>query len=366
MIYNIFSVKDATIYEQYPTLNTGIDQLLEISKVIDQTSSYNSRVLVKFDLAEFTSNFTNAILTQTASYYLKLTATQPTEIPLEYTLFAHPISQSWNMGTGIYSSAVTGSSNGVSWKYKLSFVNGSDTGSAWTTASFAVGTTGSWATVPGGATWFTGSAHSQSFANETTDIEMDVTAAVRRWIAGTTVNEGFVLKKSNADESDLTKQFSALRFYSRDTNTIYSPRLEMRYDDSVYETSQSIVDYTNEVVVNVTNLQEQYVDAGKARINISARPKYPVRTHATSSNYLDLYQLNSSSYYSIRDAHTDNVVIPFDENNTKISADSKGSYFMLNLNNLATERYYRLLIKSKVSSTEQYIYDKNWIFKVVR
>ena len=366
MIYSIYSVKDATIYEKYPILNTGIDQLLEITKVIEGTSSYNSRIVAKFDLTEFTTNFSNDILTQTASFYLKLTATQPTEVPLEYTLYAYPISQSWNMGTGVYSTIVTGSSNGISWGYKLGYTHNINTGSFWTTASFQAGTTGSWVTTPGGGNWFTASAHSQSFSYETTDIEMNVTTAVRNWIAGTTANEGFIIKKSNDDESDLNKQFTALRFYSKDTNTIYSPRLEMRYNDSVYHTSHSVVNYTDEVVVNITNLQQEYLDTGKARINISARPKYPTRTHTTSSNYLDLYQLNSSSCYSIRDAHTDNVVIPFDESNTLISADSNGSYFILNLNPLATERYYRLLIKSKVSSTEQYIYDKNWIFKVVR
>lgn len=366
MIYNIFSVKDATIYEQYPTLNTGIDQSLEISKQIIGTSSYNSRILIKFDLGELTNNFTNDLLTQTASYYLKLTTTQITEVPLEYTLYAYPISQSWNMGVGQYSTIVTGSSSGVSWRYRLGYTHATNTGSFWATASFATGTTGSWTTTSGGSTWFTASAHSQSFSNQTADIEMDVTTAVRNWIIGTVTNEGFVIKKSHTDEASLTNQFNALRFYSKETNTIYSPRLEMRYDDSVYQTSHSVVDYTNEVIVNITNLQEEYTDSGKSRINISARPKYPVRAHTTSSNYLDLYQLSSSSFYSIRDAHSNNIIIPFDENNTKISADSKGSYFMLNFNSLATERYYRLLIKSKVSSTEQYIYDKNWIFKVVR
>lgn len=362
MIYTIFGVKDAAIYERYPEMNTGIDGLLEISKYVDATSSYNSRILVKFDLSELTSQFNNNILTQTASFYLKLTAANPSEIPTDYTLLAHPVSQSWNMGTGRYSTQITGS-NGVSWKFRL---NSTNTGSAWLTASFATGTTGSWTTTRGGGTWFTASAHSQSFSYETADIVMDVTSAVRTWIQATIPNEGFIIKKSVSDEADSTTPFNALRFFSKESNTIYSPRLEMRYDDSVYQTSRSIVDYTDEVVVNLTNLQESYLDTAKVRINISARPKYPVRTYATSSNYLDLYQLNSSSFYSVRDAHTDNVVIPFDQINTKLSADNQGSYFTLNLNSLACERYYRVLIMTKVSSTEQYIYDNNWIFKVVQ
>jgi hypothetical protein len=362
MIYTIFSVKDATIYERYSEMNTGIDSLLEVSKHVEGTSSYNSRILVKFDLVQLTSNFSSSILTQTASYYLKLTAANPSEIPISYALYAYPISQSWNMGTGRYATQAT-SSNGVSWEFRLTSAN---TSSAWATSSFNSGTTGSWTTNFGGGTWFTASAHSQSYTYESSDIVMDVTTAVRSWLQSTILNEGFIIKKSNADEADITTGFSALRFYSKESNTIYAPRLEMRYDDSVYETSHSIVNFTDETVVNITNLQESYLDSTTARLNITARPKYPIRTHATSSNYLDLYQLSSSSFYSIRDAHTNNIVIPFDETNTKISADSQGSYFMLNVNSLACERYYRVLIMTKVNSKEQYIYDKNWIFKVVR
>lgn len=365
MIYSIFSAKDATLYEQYPSLNTGLDAVLEINKASAVSGStnvyYNSRIAVKFDLTNFTNNFDSTLLTQTASYYLRLTATEPSEIPTSYTLLAHPISQSWNMGTGRYTIAVT-SSDGASWNYRLTSAN---TASAWLTASFANGTTGSWATNPGGSTWFTASAHSQSFDYQTTDVLMDVTAAVRQWIAGARINEGFVIKKSDTDERSLDV-FNSLRFFSKDTHTVYGPRLEMRYDDSLYLTSSTLVDYNEEVVVNLSNIQPQYAEDSKARINISARPKYPDRTFATMSYYYDTYRLPSSSFYSVRDAHTSDVIIPFDETNTKISADGNGSYFILNFNGLAPERYYRLLIKSKTSSTEEYVYDKNWIFKVVR
>ena len=365
MIYSIFGVKDATLYDQYPSLNTGLDAVLEINKSSTVSGSttvyYNSRIVVKFDLTNFTNNFANAILTQTASYYLRLTATEPSEIPTSYDLYAYPISQSWNMGTGRYTTAVT-SSDGVSWNYRLTSAN---TASAWLTSSFANGTTGSWATRGGGGTWFTASAHSQSFDYQTTDVLMDVTTAVRQWITNTQVNEGFILKKSDTDEQS-SNTFNSLRFFSKDTHTVYGPRLEMRYDDSTYTTSSILVDYTDEVAVNLSNIQNAYAEGSKARINISARPKYPDRTFATMSYYYDTYRLPSSSFYSVRDAHTSDIIIPFDETNTKISADSNGSYFILNFNGLAPERYYRLLIKSKTSSGEEYVYDKNWIFKVVQ
>ena len=33
MYYHIFTDRDATIYEKYPERNTGIDQILQLSKV---------------------------------------------------------------------------------------------------------------------------------------------------------------------------------------------------------------------------------------------------------------------------------------------------------------------------------------------
>lgn len=359
MIQAIYSQKDTTIYEQYTNMNTGIDEVLEIQKVVDGTAIYNSRILVKFDVSSVVSDLGGSIATGSAKYFLKLYATEPSEIPVDYTLYAYPVSGSWNMGTGRYNSLPT-SSDGATWKYKL---NSTNSGSIWITSSFNAQTTASFKTNPGGGNWFTSLLASQSFSYQATDVEMEVTDIVKSWISGTLVNEGFIVKKIDADEQS-SNAFLSLKFFSKDSHTVYQPKLEVRYDDSIYHTSYSLVDYTDETTINVTNLQPSYLAQSKVRINVSARPKYPARTFATSSNYLDLYQLTSSSYYSIVDAHTQNVVIPFDENYTKISADNKGNYFKLNLNTLPAERYYKMLIKTKLSNTEEYVYDKNWIFKV--
>ena len=74
--------------------------------------------------------------------------------------------------------------------------------------------------------------------------------------------------------------------------------------------------------------------------------------------------LPTSSYYSIRDARTDEIVIPFDCN-TQLSRDNNGSYFNLWLNGFQPERFYRILIKSTINNSEQ-IFDNSSIFKVIR
>ena len=56
MYYHIFTDRDATIYEKYPERNTGIDQIIELTKIasgsklhgIIQANTYNSRFLIDF------------------------------------------------------------------------------------------------------------------------------------------------------------------------------------------------------------------------------------------------------------------------------------------------------------------------------
>jgi hypothetical protein len=194
---------------------------------------------------------------------------------------------------------------------------------------------------------------------------MDVTNVVKDWISGSLTNHGFILKRSIAAESS-SVSYGSIKFFSKDSHTIYQPRLEVRYNDASNTGTNPTTSFDDEVVVKLTNLQPEYQQTSKARLNVSLRPKYPTLTWATSSNYLDIYQLPVSSSYAIYDAKTDDVVIPFDYRYTKLSSDTKGSYFKLYLNGLQPERYYRVAVKTKISDTEEYLFDNNWIFKVTR
>ena len=48
--------KDATIYLQQPNQNTGLDEIMEISKVYYGNIKDVSRALIKFDLSSIMSN----------------------------------------------------------------------------------------------------------------------------------------------------------------------------------------------------------------------------------------------------------------------------------------------------------------------
>jgi len=61
------------------------------------------------------------------------------------------------------------------------------------------------------------------------------------------------------------------------------------------------------------------------------------------------------SYYQVRDALTNEIVIPFDENNgsTRVSSDNVGMYFSLDTSNLTKERSYVIDVLLQLGSTKK-------------
>ena len=45
-VYQIFPKKDATLYSEYPQLNSGLDEILELTKT---STSDPARILISFD-----------------------------------------------------------------------------------------------------------------------------------------------------------------------------------------------------------------------------------------------------------------------------------------------------------------------------
>lgn len=364
MIISFYPQKDATIYEKYLTKNTGLDSILEINKTIEGSSNYNSRALIRFDLATLIQYSSSGLITSasTAEYYLKLYATEPEEIPVNYTLECYAISSSWNMGTGRYANTPE-TTDGVTWRYRDTV---SQTGLQWATSSFAPGTTGNYASIAGGGTWYTGSAASQSFNYSTSDIEFNVTAIVRDWLNSSTPNEGFIIKKTNTAEQD-SNVFKSLKFFSRDSHTIWIPRLEVRFSDFQFTGSYSVINPNIENYISLSNIKKTYNEKSRVIFRVNARPRFPQPAFQTSSLFLNNYLVPSESQYSIIKADTRDVVVPFDNNYTKISADAQGSYFKYYLDGLQPEQYYKILIKVVDSGVGyEEIFDGDWIFKVVK
>lgn len=56
MYYFVTSSKDSTIYLQQPTQNTGLDEVLEVSKTYYGSLKDISRALIKFETTDFSSS----------------------------------------------------------------------------------------------------------------------------------------------------------------------------------------------------------------------------------------------------------------------------------------------------------------------
>ena len=75
--------------------------------------------------------------------------------------------------------------------------------------------------------------------------------------------------------------------------------------------------------------------------------------------------LPTSSYYMIKDAESEEVLVGFDRY-TKLSCEpNNGNYFKLQTTGLPQERYFKVLIKVEQSGSI-YVIDNNNTFKVVR
>ena len=237
----------------------------------------------------------------------------------------------------------------------------------------------------GGGTWYSGSGYeaSQSFTHEAADLRMDVSDITWRWLHSTVPNEGFILKRSGSmgnsnstlDEGS-TKKLGHFLFFGRDTHTIYQPRLEVVWDDSTWATgSLSALSSANleDMVLYMRSLRPEYKEKSKVKFRVIGRERYPEKSYATSgysTGYTTVKTLPSgSTYYQIKDAYTEEVIIPFGSG-TKVSCDSTGNYFNFWLNGLQAERFYRIEYKvvsgSGTANETVEFYDEKHSFKVVR
>lgn len=379
MYHLYFAERDTTLYERYPNRNTGIDSIIELTKItsgsklekVVQSDTYNSRILIDFG-AQITalrnaisSNLIppiGSITNNSASVYLNLRAANASDLPTDYTIYAFPVSQSWINGNGNYSD-VPEVRNGASWYFR----DNEDLATRWNTGSAHSENDTSATILVGGGTWITGSTYmaSQSFSYEQPDIRMDVTNIVKQWTSQTIPNYGFIIKRSKSDERS-GDVLGSIKFYGVDTNTIYVPRLEVAWNDTTFTPGTNSVINTSNYTVYISNIRDSYRESERARFDVGVRPMYPNRNYATSSYYFTSNVLPSSSYYSIKDAVTNETIIPYDNYATKISADSNGSFFNLRLNTFMPERYYKIEFKIQRNANDIQIHDNGFYFKVVR
>ena len=384
-MYQLFyTERDNTLYERFPEQNAGIDPILELTKIASgsnlngniQASTYNTRILL--DFGNQITTLTNLINSgkipplgnsaNSASVYLSMQAANATDLKLSYTLKAFPVSQSWANGNGNKGDTPQ-TKVGSSW-FNRSGDAKAQTAIPWDTGSAQSGVSGLGVTeTKGGGTWLTGSGYeaSQSFSNELPHMRMNVTDIVSKWVAGTISNNGFIIKRPEVDErsGDI---LGNIQFFGRETHTIFIPRMEVAWDDSIHSGTGSYTEIASETFVPYfTNIKRSYREIENAIFRIGVRPEFPSKTYQTSSFYITKDRLPTSSFYSIQDAVTEETIIPFDTTATKISCDNKGSFFKLKLNTFLPERYYKIALKiERDGGDDIQIHEDGFYFKVER
>jgi hypothetical protein len=351
---------DASIYLQQPEQNAGRDEILEVGKLYYGSSKDITRTLIKFDTGSIKSEITS-IGTGSWQAFLVLRSANSEEIPLEYSIYANAVSQSWTMGTGTKFDNIT--SDGVSWKYRDGISMWQDNVTAGT-AVFTAGTTGS-ANAEGGTWYITGSA-TQSFSNEPDDVRMNVTNIMHQWVSGSLKNNGFIIRHS-IDVENNTLDYGILKFFAKETSTIYEPKLELVWDDSSFVTG-SLTPVTGSAAdgykVVVTNLKKEYPSNSKVKIRVKGRDVFPLKSFGTTFEYdQSKYLPSGSAYYQIEDYVTNEIIVPFGDY-SKLSCDSTSNYFNLDTSTYPINRTYKLKLKIVESGISNIIDDK-LIFEII-
>jgi len=181
-----------------------------------------------------------------------------------------------------------------------------------------------------------------------------------------------LIRFSGSQETD-SSTFGKLKFFSRNTHTIYAPRLEARWDGHLPCTgsntgSLSALDVSGDTdnFIYTIGLKDKYRETDVPKFRIGARKQFIQKTFTNS------FQTTSGSFipegsgsYAIQDVASGQMVVDF-SSNTLLSCDSKSNYFIEYMNGFYPDRTYKILIKVKYDDTQEEIFDNDFEFKLVR
>ena len=385
MHYFEFGKRDATIYSGGTTasINTGFDEILEINKVVNNNGTVGnvSRILIDFDLSYISQSIMDGKIPSTAKYYLNLFDATSEEVEASQSIHIYMVSGSWKQGTGkLDHDPVT--DDGATYQYR-----DHEAKTPWVTGSV----------LTDGGAWFTAStgqyevSTSYDLTFDKKDVRANVTDLVNNFIYSSSdyPNNGFIVKREDsgshgdhpsssmfdfdAGQEGDSSRLGNLKYFSRETHTIYPPKLEAVWDDSSWSTGSlsplSTSDLEN-LKVYFKNLRPEYQEKSIVKFRLVGRELYPSSSFSATPSELTIKYLPSASvFYQVKDADTEEVIVPFGTGSA-ISCDSTGNFFRVQMDGFQAERNYRFSVKviSGSGTTEETInyYDDNYEFRVVR
>jgi hypothetical protein len=353
--YFLTASKDASVYLQQPNQNTGLDEILEVIKVFYGNIRDISNALIKFDVGYLSASLVNTSISM-SSATLILKETKSEELPLEYTIYAYPISQSWQMGNGTRFDKI--STQGVTWRYREG-----DSRLDWLPTNVFLNTSTSSYYAGDGGVWHTNPYGYQSFDYETADINMDVISMVRAWVSGSILNEGMIIKHSTEAQRD-SLNYGIVKIFSKETNTIYQPKIRIGWDDQLFVTASLNPIISENITIGITNLKKEYKVGTINKLRIFGRELYPIKTFSSTFQYSNIKYLPKTTYYQIKDFNSDDVIIPFSDY-SKISCDTDGNYVKLNFSNWEANRAYKIEFKINLNDSTQF-FDNEIVFNIIK
>jgi hypothetical protein len=317
--------KDATIYQAFKNNNAGLDEILEIGKVVNADlvepsyTASSARSLLYFNLP------TTESVSATANYYLNLRLANANDVNRNQQILIYQVSRSWDEGSGYFYQNIKNVEDGTTWAKCNAFTSWSNAGGDFLTGSTSASITLS------------------SYPLE--DLRIDVTNIIRPYVSQSLQHTfyGLALQFPLADETSSINEGN-IKVFSTQTHTIHQPTLEIAWDNQTFSTGSLSAIPSVDVKIVPTSIPETYTKGDVTRISLVVRDQYPLRSFDSTLRYKNKYYLPSSSYYSIVDVQSNTVIIPFD-NFSKVNCDTSGSYIVLDTSPLYKGRFYGLKLK---------------------
>ena len=361
-IYRIFPEKDTFIQKPYripaakkgefvnaEISNAGLDPVLELSP--------QSRILVKFPANEVQKAINNNdIPPDDISFFIRYYLVNGIEIPENFTIDLYGVDDEWQAGTGT-SLDEPPNKTGASWTNRT------------TEDLWPAGSEGAVGEEPNEADKIGSQSFTTPYSN--LDIEIKITEPYVDKFLPPVTDKGFLIKGTNAFEKldDDTLSPTKLYYYGRDTNTIFTPCLEIRWDDSEHAPGSKVVSGEKPFKVIIKNLSRKYHLHDVVRLDIHARLKYPKRDYNDPETYNGgahqvNYLLPEKTWYRIRDTATREYAVEQHDDYTKVSVDSEKNYFTLFCQNLQRERIYSIELICEFNGKRQTVLYENY-FKII-
>lgn len=319
-----------------PYKNTGRDQIIELtSNQLDI-----SRILLGFSTEEIDAVITG--LSTPWSAYLKLYIAYESGLPESYSIEVKKIASEWTEGTGNYLNTPE-TQESSTWSFSNTKTNTywSDNTGANVDMSYLPSSVG-------GGNWYNNESVTKTVDKLTENyLYVEVTELIETLVTGT--GTGLLLKLAEVNEFNFNERIN-VKYFSEDTNTIYKPVLEIRYDDSEYDATTNIID-SLDIAVSVLNGFDTLSLNDEVKVTLGIKKHFTPKTYSTIYSPKHILNITDGSYWQLRDSITGEIVISGSNESTKISCVDDVNFFTFNTKNLYKHKYYTFDIFIVVGST---------------